>query len=107
MSIKGIDTQIMITRSPDFARDASTMQKRPEIMQEFLAAQQKINDAQDHFKVAKTTESDMEKIRTDVDGGSGGAHGDEGQESGDGDKEDESGAGMLVPPGNNVIDITI
>jgi len=108
MSIKGIDTQIMINRSADFSKDASAMQKRPEVQQEFLAAQQKIASAQSQSRVAGTTETEMENIRTDVDGGSGGAYGDgEGKESDDDEQKGETARNMLVPPGNNMIDIKI
>ena len=105
MSIKGIDAQIMITRLPDTQRDASVMQKRPEVMQDFLAAQGKVNDAHDQNKVSATLESEMEQIRSDVDGGSGSDYeGDGGSGSGGKKEEDQD---FLVPPGNNVIDIII
>ena len=109
MSIRGIDAQMMITRSPDFVRDASAMQKKPEMMQEHLAAAQKINDAQDQTKVSKTAESGMEKIRADDDGGTAGGYG--GGGGGSEESEDEQGdrpdSGLYVAPGNNTIDITI
>ena len=106
MSIKGIDTQIMINRSPDVARDASNMQKRPEVQQEFLAAQQKAADAHSQSKVSRTTESEMENIRTDVDGRSSGGGG-EGSGSEKERRNDENQENMLVPPGNSVIDIKV
>ena len=107
MSIRGIDTQIMINRSADLSRDVGAMQKRPELQQEFLAAQQKVSDAQSQSKVSATTESEMENIRTDVDGGGSGAAGGEG---GSESKEEEDGEvpkSMLVPPSNNLIDIKV
>jgi len=108
MSIRGIDTQIMINRSSDLARDASAMQKRPELQQEFLAAAQKIAAAHSQSSVSRTSESEMENIRTDVDGGGNGAGGEgEGKESDDGEQGGESADNMLVPPGNNVIDIRV
>ena len=107
MSIKGIDAQIMINRSSDLARDASAMQKRPEIQQEFLAAQQKLSDARSQSRVSGTKESEMEKIRTDVDGGGYGAGGGEGEGKDDDEKGGEIAKNLLVPPGNNVIDITV
>jgi len=108
MSIRGIDTQIMINRSPDMAKDASAIQKRPELQQEFLAAAQKAADAQAQSKVSRTTEAEMERIRTDVDGGGNGAAGGEGDGSESKDNEKgEPDKDMLVPPGNNVIDIKV
>ena len=109
MSIKSIDAQMMIARLPDNVNQASSLVKRPEIVQEFLAHQGKINDVHDQSRVAKTLESEMEQIRTDVDedsqGGYGGG-GDNGSRSGRGGNE-EVDQDMLVPPVNHVIDITI
>ena len=107
MSIRGIDTQIMINRTAEFSKDASAMMKRPEVQQEFLAAQQKVSDAQAQGKVLQTQESEMENIRTDVDGGGLGGGGGEGAEPDEDEKKGDSARAMLVPPGNNVIDITI
>jgi len=110
MSIKGIDTQIMITRSSDFVKDTSAIQRHPETSQEHLAAQSKLDSAQDQSRVAATTESEMENIRTDVDGEGSGAAGGGGGGSGDGEEdteEEQINATLLVPPGNNIIDITI
>ena len=108
MSIKGIDTQIMINRATDLVRDASAMQKSAEVQQQFLAAQQKAADAQSQSKVSATKESEMENIKTDVDGRSGGGPG--GGSGGSGSKEEDNEeipSGMLVPPGNNIIDIKV
>ena len=109
MSIKGIDTQIMINRSADLARDASAMMKRPELQQEALAFQQKIASAQAQSRVSQTQETEMENIKTDKDGGSGGAHGGggEGSESDGGEQNEQPAKNMLVPPGDNVIDIKV
>ena len=109
MSIKGIDTQIMINRSADFSRDTSALNRRPEMAQTNLAEQQKINDAEQQNRVAKTLESEMDRIRPDEDGGRGGAHGGrrEGEEAG-GEDEDGSGKPFLyVPPSHHIVDITI
>jgi len=99
----------MINRSPDLAKDASAIQKKPEIQQEFLAAAQKAADAHNQARVSRTTEAEMENIRTDVDGGGNGAAGGEGEgsESDDNVQGGESDRDMLVPPGNNVIDIKV
>jgi len=45
--IRGIDTQMMITRSSDFVRDVSNMEKQPEVAQENLAALVKNESTQD------------------------------------------------------------
>jgi len=106
MSIKGIDTQIMVTRTPDVARDASALIKRPEVNQEFLAVQQKAADAHNQSRVKGTEQSEMETIRTDVDGGGYGGGGSEGQEN-ENEEDGEIPMGMRVPPGNNLIDIRV
>ena len=108
MSIKGIDAQIMISRLPDTAKDTSALQKRPEVWQDHLGVQGRANDAHQQEKVAKTSESEMEAIRTDVEGGSGGGYGSEGgKHHGKGDNEDELLPGTLVPPERHIIDIKV
>ena len=108
MSIKGIDTQMMITRLPDNAKDTSALQKRPELVQDQLAAQTRVNDAQLQSKVIKTSESEMEQIRTDVDGESGGGYGGgEGSGQGKDARNEEPKPGTLVPPEIHIIDIKI
>ena len=108
MSIKGIDTQIMITRSNDYSKDASAMQKRPEVAQDNLAERQKVNTAQDQKRVAKTLESEMDRVRYDAEGGGGGAYG--GGEGGEPEEENEDDSyakGMYVPRGNNIFDVRV
>ena len=99
---------MMITRLPDNVREASNLIKRPEVAQEFNAKQGKITDAQDQTRVAKTQESEMEQIRTDVDRESAGSYG--GQEEGSGsgkDKKEDPEQILLVPPSKHKIDIMI
>ena len=105
MSIKGIDTQIMIARTADFAKDTSVIQKKPEIAQEYLAVREKINDAQDQTRVAKTLESEKPELRPDDGDGGGGGGG--GSGSGRKKKDSEPEADMLVPPSSSVIDIWV
>ena len=108
MSIKGIDTQIMISRLPDSARDTSALQKRPEVLQDHMAYQSKVSDAQDQSKVAKMSETEMDKIRSDVEGGAGNAYGGEaGTGSGEANQDDELELGNLVLPEKHIIDIRI
>lgn len=107
MSIKGIDTQIMITRLPDNARDTSALQKRPEVAQDIMAVREKIIDVEKQTRVAKMSESEMEKIHADNEGG-GGGYGSEGG-AGDGKHNygEEPDAGAYVPSEKHIIDITI
>ena len=109
MSIRGIDTQIMITRTPDISKDTSVVQQRPEINQQILAEQRKIFVAQDQKRVQVLEETEMDRIRTEEDGGGSGGYGGSG---GRGYKEreetDENGRpGFYVPAGNNIFDIRI
>ena len=108
MSIKSIDSQIMMARTTDISRDTSALQKRPEVAQDTLAAQERINAAQDQSRIAETMESEMTEIRPDEDGAGGGEY--EGGH-GHGSEEDDEEAGpvlnMYVPASNNVIDIRI
>jgi len=109
MSIRGIDTQIMITRATDVVRETSSMLRHPEAAQEHLASQTKINSAQDQSKVAATIEAEMENIRTDVDGEGTGAAGGEGSKRGEDELSEEQDAELLVAPSDitHIIDITI
>jgi len=98
----------MITRSSDFVRDTSSIQRHPETSQEHLAAQTKSDSIQDQSRVLETTEAEMENIRTDVDGEGSGAAGGEGSQADEEETENEEvDATMLVPPSEHVIDITI
>jgi len=108
MSIKGIDAQIMITRLSDTVREASATHRRPEMAQDFLAIKEKINDAEAQSRVAKMAESEMEKVRSDVDEGGGGAYSGDGASNQDGEiTDDELNPDLAVPPGNYIIDIII
>lgn len=106
MSVRGIDVQMMITRLSDNIREASAAQKRPETVQDVLAFKEKINTAAAQERVAKTTESDMEKVRVDVYEGGGGGGGDDSERDGD-EKDEEDETELVVPPGDNIIDILV
>jgi hypothetical protein len=76
------------------------------VTQGYLAVREKLNDAQDQSRVAKTLETKLEGLRPDDDGGGGGAaYGDGGP--GNEKKAAGSEADMLVPPGDNIIDIRV
>ena len=105
MSIKSIDTQIMIARTADISRDASAAQKKPEVSQDYLAVREKINDAQDQSRVSKTLETEKQELRPDEDSG-GGSAGYDGQGQGR-NKKGNLDDDMLVPPGDSVIDIMV
>jgi hypothetical protein len=109
MSIRGIDTQIMITRATELVRETSNALRHPETTQNHLAAQGKIESTHDQSRVAATTESDMENVRTDVDGSGSGAAGGDGSKKGEGELTEEQQAELLVAPSDiiHLIDITI
>jgi hypothetical protein len=109
MSIRGIDTQIMITRTADFARETSSIQKQPEVTQEHLAVQTKIESAQDQSRVTATNESEMENIRTDKDGEGSGAAGGGGSQQDEEEMTEEQKRELLVAPApyDQLIDIHV
>ena len=109
MSIKAIDSQMMITRTPEAARDASIVQQRPDTDQRILAEQQKAQDARDQTRVKETDETEREGIRTDEDGENDGAYDGRGKKNKKQHEEkDERGNPLfLVPPGNNILDIRV
>jgi len=109
MSIRSIDTQIMITRTADFARETSSIQKQPEVTQEYLAVQTKLESAQEQSRVAATSESEMENIRTDKDGEGSGAAGGEGSNKEEQEMTEEQKRELLVAPApyDQLIDIHV
>ena len=108
MSIKGVDVQIMVSRLTDNVREADAMSRRAEMARDILAAKDKLAVAQARFKVAKTSESDLDKIRSDVyeGGGGGGGDGEPGKRRED-DKNVDSESNLAVPSENHMIDIMI
>jgi len=109
MSIRNIDTQMMITRQVDFSRDTSNIQRHPEVAQEHLAAQSKVESAQEQSRVHETTETENEEIRTDVDGEGSGAAGGGGSGREEDEMTEEQKKELLVAPAlyDQIIDITI
>jgi len=96
----------MITRTADFVRETSSIQKQPETNLEHLAAQTKVESAQDQSRVQSTTESEMENIRADADGsGSGAAGGDSGQEEEEATGERQRELLVAPPQHDQLIDI--
>jgi len=75
MSIRAIDTQMMVTRSADMVREASPLLKNPETFQAQLANVGKQEAAENQSRVQATTESEMDNVRTDEDGSGNGAAG--------------------------------
>ena len=107
MSIRGIDTQIMITRTSDFVRETSSAQRQPEVSQEHLANQGKIESTHDQSRVKETTETENEEIRTDKDGAGSGAAGGDGSGQEEEEMTEEQKRELLVAPADHdqLIDI--
>jgi len=111
MSIRAIDTQIMVTRSAEMVRDASALVKNPETFQAQLANLGKQEAAENQNKVLATTEAEMDNVRTDEDGSGNGAAGGGGKgRDGKGDdnnpnQDSELRVGRSL--NNSIIDITI
>jgi len=106
MSIRGIDTQIMVQRTTDVARESSNIQRQPEHTQEHLAAQGMAESTQNQSRVAATIETEMEEIRTDVDEEGSGASGG-GSENEEEEMSEEQKRELLVAPADHdqLIDI--
>jgi len=109
MSIKGIDTQLMITRATDFVKETSNIQRHPEQTQAFTAAQTKAESTHDQSRVKATNESEMDNVRTDADGSGSGAAGGGGSGRGEDGMTDEQRAELLVAPAahDQLIDIVV
>ena len=109
MSIKGIDAQIMITRTADFARESIAAQRKPEITQDYLSVQAKANEAQELRKVIKKSDAELQKLRPE-DGGGSGAGGSGGGSGSHAESEEQNGElepGTLVPLEKHMIDIKV
>jgi len=111
MSIRGIDTQIMITRATDFVRETSSIQRQPEHNQEHLAVRSQIEGEIDQSRVLATTETENENIRTDVDEEREGSEGGEssGRRDGQQEEDEEVIPELRVAPAqyDQLIDITV
>lgn len=110
MSIRGIDTQIMITRAADVVKDTSILQKHPQITQENLAERGKLESNQDQARVLAAEHAEMEGIRTDVEGGGSGAAGGGGPGGEEEEEqEQEQQKELLVAPADHeqIIDIMV
>jgi len=109
MSIRGIDSQMMINRSPELSKDSSDQIKRPEINQDNQAIKTRLDESVEQKRVQDTSESDMEMIRADKDGGNkSDRDGHRGHSDSDNDDNDDfPGPGFIVAPSNHRIDIKI
>ncbi len=91
MSIKGIDNQMMITRTAELAKDATSQLKRGELAQDYLAVQAKALAEHEQGVVQKAQKPHEALIQKDKQGSQqqgqgrqgGGAQADEGEDEGE------------------------
>jgi len=101
-----MDKQIMILRSIDFSRDVSAMQKRAEIAQDHLASTEKARAALGKSKVQGARRVEMEEIRPDSSNGTSYAPPVNAHRPGIAiSRHSWTYDTLLVPPGENIIDI--
>jgi hypothetical protein len=75
MAIHGIDTQIMVTRSADFARDTVAAANKDAFRQDFLNIQVQAREEHDNQSVAKAEKGDEARLYTGEEDGGGGLGG--------------------------------
>lgn len=71
MSIRGIDAQLMLSRTPDFARDASAQLKTGDKVQDFLAVQAQAEAEHEKSSVVKSEEAPKSELHLGDEGSLG------------------------------------
>ena len=71
MSIRGIDAQMMVTRTADLLQAANTQQKGGERVQDFLAVQNQALAEHEKASVVKTDKSPAAELHLGNEGGDG------------------------------------
>lgn len=109
MSINAIDTQIMVQRTTDTVKDASVLHKNPQINQEFAADRTNAQSVLNQSTVQEATESEMQNIRTDVDGENTGEGGSGSEKEEKDEEDDEVPPELMVAPAaiEQIIDIMV
>ena len=95
---------MMVARSVEYMKDSAAIQKKSELTQDYQTVLARVDEQRDQMKVARTLEADQVKLHPDEGGGNGGGAG---EGSGEAGKDSESSPDMFVPPGDNIIDITV
>lgn len=108
MSIRGVDAQLMIARSPDFAREASQQQKLGDHMQSFMAAQAKSEAEHEKAYVAKTEQPPEPELHLENEGGgNAGAYSSSKKKRAEEELREPSLLDADVGRGNHIIDIKL
>ena len=68
MSIRGIDAQIMVTRTAELQKDTSNVQRKNDLMRDYMAAQTKAEELQNSDAVVRTQETAEPNVTLDKDG---------------------------------------
>lgn len=105
MSIRGIDAQIMVTRTADFVRESSAELKRGELAQEYQHIRAAAMDEHSKNSTQATAESEQMDLHLNEDGSSAFA-GNSSRDKKNGEETDDEST-QLVPPGNSTIDIRV
>lgn len=110
--IRGIDTQIMIARTTDVARDSAVIGKFGDVAQDNTAMKAKLDAMREEQTVQKEEETDRADLRPDEDGNLGAEY-EASEDQSQHDEEDIYEAdgtpviGTYVPRSINMIDITV
>ena len=111
--IRGIDTQIMIARTTDVARDSAVIGKFGDVAQDNTAMKAKLDAMREEQTVQKEEETDRADLRPDEDGNLGAEYeASEHQQRQQAEEDIYEGDGMpavgtYVPRSINLIDITV
>jgi hypothetical protein len=104
MSIKGIDAQIMVARTAEFAKESDHQVRRDGLMQDYQAVQSKLASEAEKRVVVKTAKSETAALHADGHGArSGGGAGGRGREP----KDAPEDALVFIPGEEHKIDIVI
>ena len=106
MSIKGIDTQIMVTRAAELAKESSNQIKRNELMQDYMSVQGRLIEEHEKQMVTGLNEAQEVAIQREREGSRGGAFA-EGQARGESSLSDQELDEELLSGENHIIDIKV
>lgn len=73
MSIKGIDAQIMVTRTAELSKESSNQIKRNELMQDYMSVQGRLMEEHEKQMVTGLQEAQEAVIQREREGSRGGA----------------------------------
>ncbi len=108
MSIRGVDGQLMIARTPDFMKDASEQLKAGERMQNFAAAQTQAETELEQRTVVGTDKTPEPELHLENEGGGGaGGHSGSKKKKGEAEAQELSLLDANVGLSSSTIDIKL